>query len=597
MSTCDPAQLTVRTIRQRFGFLTLSMLSIATAAVGTAGFAQCRNASGELYSLANAFFLSIRLFTLATCAVDGPVPWPLQLARFLAPALTFTAAAKTLAGIFRSELRSFHLSRSRGHIVICGAGAKASALIRDYCRAHQRVVVIDLKATPVLSGAPGGADLFVISGDAACADTLRLARAGRAERVFITTGNDSANIEIAAGLIRHCKAAGPRTGRVACHVHLVDRQTEELFKRHRIFKDASDRVDMHTFNVYDNTARLLWREHLMACGPLSPEDGRRLHMVLGGLGQMGEAVLLRLVRSAHYANGRKPAVTVVDLQPTACKERLLERYPALPLHCDLAFVQADLGRPETAKRIADILAEPGQLGSVVLCLDDDHANFSAALVLAPHLKALATPVFIRLSSAAGLCELLQAEHSEAALARQIDGFGLTGVCCTRDLVLTDRLSRMARAFHEAFIADRRAAGKAASGASGQPWESLDEAFRESNREQAEHLELKLRTFGYSVAGSGQRLPAAFSQPQVELLGRMEHARWCAERELAGWTYAPAPKNIGLRTSPDLVPWEQLLPDVRKIDFDFVVAIPRILAAMPEACQPQPDERSKKRNIL
>jgi hypothetical protein len=578
MITLDPVQPTERTIRKRFGFLTLALLSIATAAIGTVGFTQCESpTTHKLNTLANSFFLSLRLFSLATCVVEGPVPWLLQIARFLAPALTFTVTVKTLAGIFRSEKRAFRLARSRGHIVICGAGAKASALIRDYCNKHQRVVVIDLKATQSLPDVTGRADLFAISGDAACEDTLKLARAERAERVFITTGNDSANIEIAAGLIRHCKSSKSQTGRVACHVHLVDLQTEELFKRHRIFKDAADRVDMHTFNVYDNTARLFWRERLLACGPISRDDTRRLHVVIGGLGQMGEAILLRLVRSAHYANGLKPVVTVFDLKAEACKERLLERYPALSRLCDLAVVNADLSHPRTATQIASVLAEPGQLGAVVFCLKDDYANFAVALRLAPHLKAPTSPIFIRLSRASGLNELLQAEHSEAALARQIDGFGLTCVCCTHELVLTDQLSKTAHAIHDTYRADQLAAGKPASGASGQPWATLDESFRQSNREQAEHLELKLRTYGYSAANADKCPPNTFDETQIEVLGRMEHARWCAERELAGWTYAPEPKNPERRTSPDLVPWERLTPEARNKDFACVVAIPRILA--------------------
>jgi hypothetical protein len=73
------------------------------------------------------------------------------------------------------------------------------------------------------------------------------------------------------------------------------------------------------------------------------------------------------------------------------------------------------------------------------------------------------------------------------------------------------------------------------------------------------------------------LPQAFDESQVETLGRMEHARWCAERWLAGWTYAPGEKNVALRTSPHLVPWEQLDDTIKKIDFDFVRAMPRILA--------------------
>lgn len=578
MIALDPVHANGRTLRQRFGLPALALLAVATFVIGTVGFTHCRNDAGDPYSLADAFYQSIRLFTLESGFVDEPVPWQVQLARFLAPALTFTAVAQALAGIFRSELQGFRLSRSRGHIVICGAGAKASALIRDYGLARQRMVIIDKSPPEDLQDVPGQANVFAIRGDATHRDTLKQARAERAERVFITTGDDSTNIEIAAALIRHCKSSRSRKGRVACHVHLVDHQTGELFRRHEIFKDAADRVDMHTFNVYENAARLLWRERLLACGPLAPDENRRPHIVIGGLGQMGEAVLLRLVRSAHYAKGRKPAITVFDIEADACKERLLERYPALPHLCDLDFVQSDLAHPKTAGRMAAVLASADQLGSVVFCLDDDYENFAAALRLAPHLREHAVPIFIRLSRAAGLSELLHAEHSDSALALQIDGFGLNSVCCTRDLVLTDQLSRTARSLQEAYLADRLRDGVPASDHSLRPWEKLDEAFQESSREQAEHLELKLRTFGYSAAATDQRLPEAFSDAQVEILGRMEHARWVAERELAGWTYAPGPKDAARRTSPDLVPWEQLPPDIQKIDFDFVVAIPRILAA-------------------
>ncbi len=583
MIALDPVRPAARSLCQRFGLPVLLLLSVATAALGTFGFATRHNHAVELdfNSLAEAFYRSLQLFTVEFDSDSGPVSCPLQVARFLAPLLTFTAVANALAGIFRAEWRGFRLAHSRNHIVVCGAGTKATALIRDFCEDHSRVVIIDQRANQTLPDVSGRADLFAISGDATSADSLRLARAERAERVFITTGNDSTNIEIAAGLIRHCKAIGSRTGRVVCHVHLVDHQTEELFKRHRIFKDATDRVEIQTFNVYDNAARLLWRERLMACGPLAPDDKRRLHVVLGGLGQMGEAILQRLVRSAHYANGRKPAVTVIDLQADARKQRLLDRVPALPRFCDLEFIEADLSLPATARRISAVLAEPGQLGAVVLCMDDDHANFSVSLQLAPHLKTLATPIYIRLSRAAGLLDLLRAEHSEAALARQIDGFGLTSTCCTRELVTTDRLSSTARAIHKVFTDSQAAAGASSDEPSLQEWDVLSEIFRESNREQAEHLELKLRTFGFSATGSGLQLQKPFSDRQAEILGRMEHARWWAERELAGWTYAAGPRNVDNRTSPYLVPWEQLDAATREKDFAFVRAIPHILAKAQE----------------
>jgi hypothetical protein len=87
-----------------------------------------------------------------------------------------------------------------------------------------------------------------------------------------------------------------------------------------------------------------------------------------------------------------------------------------------------------------------------------------------------------------------------------------------------------------------------------PWEELDEDFKDSNRHQADHRPIKARALGALLAAAGVRAPTA---EHIEILARMEHRRWSAERILDGWRYAPGPKNVELKTNPTLVPWEQL----------------------------------------
>ena len=103
--------------------------------------------------------------------------------------------------------------------------------------------------------------------------------------------------------------------------------------------------------------------------------------------------------------------------------------------------------------------------------------------------------------------------------------------------------------------------------------------------QAEHMELKLRTFGFSADPACKKVPAQFTPEQVHLLGRMEHARWCAERWLSGWSYAPPPKDAIRHTSPYLVSWEDLDKSVQEIDFETVREIPAVLAGMEGALRP------------
>ncbi len=79
--------------------------------------------------------------------------------------------------------------------------------------------------------------------------------------------------------------------------------------------------------------------------------------------------------------------------------------------------------------------------------------------------------------------------------------------------------------------------------------------------------------------------------RTEILARMEHARWYAERRLAGWTYAPPPKNVVHRTSPHLVPWDELDESIRQIDRDAVQAIALVMDNLADSC-PAPDARNE-----
>ena len=58
---------------------------------------------------------------------------------------------------------------------------------------------------------------------------------------------------------------------------------------------------------------------------------------------------------------------------------------------------------------------------------------------------------------------------------------------------------------------------------------------------------------------------------------MEHLRFCGERLLAGWRYAPGPKDPVHKTSPTLVPWEDISEVEREKDREQVRAIPQVLA--------------------
>jgi RyR domain len=111
-----------------------------------------------------------------------------------------------------------------------------------------------------------------------------------------------------------------------------------------------------------------------------------------------------------------------------------------------------------------------------------------------------------------------------------------------------------------------------------PWESLPDALRKSNLDQANDIERKLAAIGCGVVllHEDNHVVFEFADSEVELLAELEHDRWLQERRGAGWTLAPV-KDVRLRRSPFMVPWDQLTEPAREIDREVVRALPKLLA--------------------
>lgn len=146
----------------------------------------------------------------------------------------------------------------------------------------------------------------------------------------------------------------------------------------------------------------------------------------------------------------------------------------------------------------------------------------------------------------------------------------------RDVIFGAARENLARAIHESY---RAMEPHPADHPSMQSWESLGEDLRESNRQQADRIPeyLEVIGYGYMPLREGAKVPEAIklTARQTEKLARMEHERYVAEKQLAGWTYGPVRDDIN-RTNPCLVDWEELPMDEQDKDRNTVSLIPKYL---------------------
>ena len=100
------------------------------------------------------------------------------------------------------------------------------------------------------------------------------------------------------------------------------------------------------------------------------------------------------------------------------------------------------------------------------------------------------------------------------------------------------------------------------------WEDLTNRYKNSNRLQADHNLIKLKTIGcYIERSKGKEVEEfSFKPNEIETLAQLEHNRWCAEQLI----YA---KNVETEGHRDLKPFKDLPQDEKEKDYDFVRNIP------------------------
>lgn len=138
-----------------------------------------------------------------------------------------------------------------------------------------------------------------------------------------------------------------------------------------------------------------------------------------------------------------------------------------------------------------------------------------------------------------------------------------------------QVEKVAQVIHEQFCRDY-GPSKPADDPSIKPWGQLGELYRESNRGQARHIEVKLKAVKCGYREKSQPVWLDFTPEEIELMARLEHERWMLEKRSAGYVYGPQ-KYDEKMTHPCLLIWEELTEDDRAKDRSTVTDIPKFLA--------------------
>jgi hypothetical protein len=263
---------------------------------------------------------------------------------------------------------------------------------------------------------------------------------------------------------------------------------------------------------------------------------------------------------------------VFDPSGNSEKEIFLQSYPTFTEICDIEFIAIKENTLLKSENLNSYLDNKDAISTILLLYDNPIQNLKQAKKIKP-LIPKNIPIFIRMHDESIISQALQGKENDF-FPLNFECFGLPNQTNSLELIIEEKLDQMAQAIHTDYLEKNRP--EVEYKASKVPWKLLSEDYKDANRQAADHIDVKLRAIDCEATASSKKQPATELTPEeIEILAKMEHNRWKAERLLKGWTY-DLTLDDEKKKHPCLVSWEQLSEDEKEKDRQQVRDIPNIL---------------------
>lgn len=529
----------------------------------------------------DCLYHSLTLFIPATAPARTQLPIWLDIARFLAPAVSGYAAVAGLYSFFRDRIQEIRVPFMKDHVVVCGLGFVGSAFLRELrdsvafrsrLMRRLKVVAVELNPANPLIEVWRSSGISVIVGDAQLKRTLHRAGIERAANLLAVCTEDAVNTQIMA--VAREVAAGRKRGELHGLARIGNPHMCESLRYHELGRPVTASSWMDFFNIDEVGARLWLQEF----PPFNAYDDQP-HLLVSRLDGLGVWLVRHAARWWYEtrSEGVPLWISVIDNDADKRIQDLKDQHPALETNC--RFVHAAISHRGVhqvlPQRHAEEAAPPVTRAYVTAYRDEDAVD--TAFRLRSALDA-AIPLVVALSRTQGVGRLINDANADGELGnRQIQMFPALESTCTVALVQGGSLEPFAQALHNRWRQQRLKMGEDAP-----TWDKLDESRKESSRAQARDIKVKVQKHGCKIEllHDWNATGFTFNPNEVEELARDEHKRWIRERQVAGWRQVDgAPQaDPAKKTTPYMIPFDELPRHIADYDRIFVREIPTMLAS-------------------
>jgi voltage-gated potassium channel Kch len=387
-------------------------------ALGYWGWSRVHGAFTDAAETAHFFgraYLTLQLFVLHPQDLPDAVPWQLQAARFMAPAVLALATVTLITTKFRQRFRHMWFRRFPGHTIICGAGVHGTRLAQNLTHAGERVVLVDIdERAPGMRGPERGHEYRLVA-DTVRKDTLVSAGARRAGRLIAVTGDDVVNSQIASTVRSLAEKQG-----VKPHLRVLVQAEDAALARFLEDWDIRDgergdaalaassaagsaRAPLPRIEVFG--ANAIAADALFGDGAMTVteaegdgtavlsdlESGRESHLLLAGDHPLLEAIVVASLRRGRARRLRDasaapvavtPAlrITLVGAEAESRLAAIRQRWRPEPTVVDLRAMDVDL-RDESSILTSRWLREWRTAAHAFVACEDELASIALAIAL------------------------------------------------------------------------------------------------------------------------------------------------------------------------------------------------------------------------
>ena len=526
-------------------------------------------------------FRTAQLITLQFPDLHGSPSLPLQIARLAVPLVAVLASFQVLIASVTRPARLALLPRISGHIVVCGSlrdgsiGMTENALSALAARGRQ-IVVVTSKISSQQRNILESVGLTVVDGDPLQPATIRSLHLSRAAALFVLGEDDVANLNIA---VLALSVLEERPAEFSPLVLAVKVEREELAIELNATLDKLSRrygVRYHRLSPSRECVRLELARFAPAL--LKGENHNVSHVLLVGLAGDWRQIVAQIIVACQDNPDNRPVLTfAVDEREAAALERWRKTKPGLDLVVEIVVLPRDTDAALPASEACEPWRKTYSQPQLAFALRDDADAIASTLALRRPGNGLGTetaPILVHQSKDDRLLtNLSRMQVGERDLTNLV-AIGALVRAETIERILDRKGDEMAIALHAHYLAEAKNLGVHSTAAI-EAWDYLPENLRNANRSSVEHAPILLAAAGYRTVtkpGLQSDLP---SDTEIELMAKVEHRRWMADRIERGWRFAQT-RDDGLMLHPDLIPYEDLSENGKQKDRNAVQTLSSIM---------------------